>query len=47
MMKIFTMPIYGYMVKCFENVLLRTRKAEDLETWYRALETLTLPGLFR
>ena len=40
MSKIITMPIYG------KNLLatfhLRTRKAEDLESWYAALGTLAL-----
>ena len=40
MSKIIAMPIYG------KNLLatfhLRTRKAEDLETWYAALGTLAL-----
>ena len=45
MIKIFAMPLYGK--KPFENFLLRTWKTEDLETWYAALGTLALPGLFK
>ena len=47
MINIFAMPIYGKNPGLFENILLRTWKAEDLETWYAALGTLALPDLFK
>ena len=40
-------PSWSYMVKTFENLLLKNRMAGDLETWYTALETRVLPYLFK
>ena len=35
------------MVKTLKTLLLRNRKADDLETWYAALGTRVLPNLFK
>ena len=40
----FVMPIYG---KPFENLLLRNRMADDLESWYALLSTRALQSLFK
>ena len=44
MIKKFAMPIYG---KNPWKIFFSGRKAEQLETWYAALGTMALPGLFK
>ena len=38
------MPIYG---KNLKNLHLWNQKADDLESWYAALDTRVLPSLFK
>ena len=40
-------PPCPYMAKTFENLLLKNRMADNLETWYAALGTRVLPSLFK
>ena len=44
MTKVGAMPIYG---KTLKNLLLQNQKADDLETWYAALDTRVLPNSFK
>ena len=44
MTKMVAMPIYGERLK---NLLLRSQKADDLETWYAASGARVLPSLFK
>ena len=45
MTKMAAMPICGK--KNLKNRLLRNQKADDLETWYAALDARVLPSLFK
>ena len=36
-----------YMVRTFKNLLLQSRTADDLETWYAALGIGVLPNSFK
>ena len=45
MIKMAAMPVYGK--KNFEKLLLRSRKGDDLETWYVPLGIWALPSLFK